>query len=226
MLVLMLGIVFLGFARTYFLAGVYHTHVRSLLIQVHGAVFTTWMLLLVVQTALVARRRVALHRKLGVFGAFLAVAMLCLGVTAATDSMSRGLTPPGFPFGAFSFYVIPMITIFTFAVLVAAAIWMRSNPAAHKRLILLATIALMGPAVARWPFAIMSRSPILPSLVVDVLVFLLAAFDVATLRRVHRATLLGGLFFMILQHGMVPLGTTPVWRSFAAFALHVWQSLH
>ena len=223
MAILMLGIVFLGFARTYFLAGVYHTHVRSVLIQVHGAVFTTWLLLLITQTALVTRRQIAIHRKLGVFGAFLIIAMVGLGITAATDSMARGFTPPGFPLGSLVFYAVPMITILTFAVLAGTAISMRSNSAAHKRLILLATITLMGPAVARWPFAIFIRAPFLVTLVLDLLVLLLAAFDLSTLGRIHRATLWAGLSLMVSQHLLIPVGMTPAWRSFAAFALRVWQ---
>ena len=225
MVILMIAIVFLGFARTYYLAGVFHTHVRSVLIEIHGAVFTAWMLLLVAQTALVSRRQIAIHRKLGVFGACLAAAMVGLGVAAATDSLSRGMTPPGFPFGPLSFYAIPMITIFTFAILAAAAICMRANGPAHKRLILLATISLMGPAISRWPFAIFTKSPIMTNLLLDLLVLLLVAFDFSTLRRIHRATLLGGLFFMVLSHMIVPIGITPAWRSFAALASRAWRGL-
>jgi hypothetical protein len=157
MVVVMMGMVFMGFARTYYLAPVYHNHVRSVLIHVHGAVFTTWMLLLATQALPVARRRIAIHRTLGIFGALLAAAMLGLGMAAATDSMARGLTSPGFPFDSLSFYAIPVISITTFATLVAVAMRMRSNGAAHKRLILLATIVLMGPAVARWLVAILAR---------------------------------------------------------------------
>ena len=119
--------VFLGFARTYYLAGVYHTHVRSVLIEVHGAVFTAWLLLLVVQTALVARRHISIHRNFGILGAFLAIAMLGLGVAAATDSLSRGFAPPGFPFDPLSFYAVPILNILVFAALTAAALWRRSN---------------------------------------------------------------------------------------------------
>jgi hypothetical protein len=224
--VLMLGMVFLGFARTYYLAGIYHTHVRSVLIEVHGAVFTSWLLLLVAQTALVARGNVAVHRRLGVFGALLIVAMVGLGIAAATDSMALGFTPPGFPLGSLVFYAVPIITVLTFAGLAGAAIAMRSNRMVHKRLILLATISLMGPAVSRWPFAIFTKLPFITPLVLDLLVLLLMAFDLSTLRRVHRVTLWAGLFLMVSQHLLIPIGMTPAWRAFAAFALRMWQALH
>jgi len=42
--------VLVGFARTYFLAGAFRAPVPNLLIHVHGAVFTLWIILFVSQT--------------------------------------------------------------------------------------------------------------------------------------------------------------------------------
>jgi hypothetical protein len=63
--------VFLGFARTFFLAPMYHYHLPNLLVAVHGVVFASWIALFALQTSLVAAGRVDLHRKLGAFGAVL-----------------------------------------------------------------------------------------------------------------------------------------------------------
>jgi hypothetical protein len=57
------------------------------------------------------------------------------------------------------------------------------------------------------------------------MVLLLTAFDGITLRRVHRATLWAGLFVMVSQHLLIPIGMTPAWRSFARLVLHAWQRL-
>ena len=54
---LILATVFLGFARTYYLAGIFHAPLPSLIIHLHGAAFTCWILLLVTQTSLVAAGR-------------------------------------------------------------------------------------------------------------------------------------------------------------------------
>jgi hypothetical protein len=54
----MLATVFVGFARTYYLAGVFHAPLPSLIIHLHGAAFSCWILLLVTQTSLVAAGRV------------------------------------------------------------------------------------------------------------------------------------------------------------------------
>jgi len=65
MAVLLLATVFFGFARTYYLAGVFRAPLPNLLVHIHGAVFSAWILLLIAQTSLVASGRVDLHRRLG-----------------------------------------------------------------------------------------------------------------------------------------------------------------
>ena len=153
--IFILGTVFLGFARTFYLAGIYHTHVPNLLIAVHGTVFTAWIVLLVVQTGLVAGRRIALHRTLGLFGAVLAASLWSFSVwRCGRTPLARGFAPPGFPFGPRVFYATPVFAMITFATLIGAGLWMRSNGPAHKRLVLLATLTLLPAAIGRWPFAI------------------------------------------------------------------------
>ena len=68
MAVLVLVTVFLGFARTYYLAGVFKADPLPPLLHVHGAVFSAWIVLLIVQVSLVAADRVDLHRRLGLMG--------------------------------------------------------------------------------------------------------------------------------------------------------------
>src|SRR5215468_7981998 len=70
--------VFIGFARTYYLSAYFGTTTTttggpfSTIVRLHAALFTTWVLLFVVQTSLVATRRVAVHRRLGLAVAVLA----------------------------------------------------------------------------------------------------------------------------------------------------------
>ena len=218
MVLLIVGTVFLGFARTYYLAPIYHTHVRNLLIGVHGAVFTAWIVLLVVQTTLVARGNIALHRRLGIFGAGLAVTMVGLGIAAATDSLALGFTPPRFPFGPVVFFSIPIFGMVKFAVLIFFAIWLRSNGPAHKRLVLLATIPLMVAPIGRWPFAFTRAHP---GFIVNLMLLSLVVFDLSTIRRIHRATLLGLLFLIVTGALTVPIARTAGWHKFATLALHV-----
>jgi hypothetical protein len=64
MALVMLATVFVGFAHTYYLAGVFHAPLPSLIIHLHGTVFSCWILLLVAQTSLVSAGRVDIHRRL------------------------------------------------------------------------------------------------------------------------------------------------------------------
>ncbi|MGA7360992.1 MAG: hypothetical protein WBW70_19215, partial [Candidatus Sulfotelmatobacter sp.] len=63
--ILILVTVFVGFARSYFLAGVFRAPLPNLLIHIHGAVFSSWIFLLITQTLLVSAGRVDIHRWLG-----------------------------------------------------------------------------------------------------------------------------------------------------------------
>src|SRR5579864_829596 len=90
---LMLATVFVGFAPTYYLAGVFNAPLPSTIIHIHGAVFSTWILLLVTQTSLVSAARVDIHKKLGVAAFMLACSMVVIGVVAATDRLAREPPP-------------------------------------------------------------------------------------------------------------------------------------
>ena len=94
MVLLIFATVFVGFARTYFLAGVFRAPLPNVLIHIHGAVFSAWILLLITQTALVSARRVDIHRKLGLAGFALACAMIVLGLLASANSLARNFAPP------------------------------------------------------------------------------------------------------------------------------------
>ena len=95
MAVVSLIAVLVGLARTYSLAGVFRAPLPNLLINIHGAVFTLWIVLFISQISLVALRRVDLHRRLGLLGFGLAVLMIVLGVLAASDRLVRHSGEPG-----------------------------------------------------------------------------------------------------------------------------------
>jgi hypothetical protein len=65
-----------------------------MLLHVHGAVFSLWVLLLITQTSLVAAKRVDVHRRLGLLGFGLACVMVVLGVLVASDQIARHAAQP------------------------------------------------------------------------------------------------------------------------------------
>jgi hypothetical protein len=224
MAVLILGTVFLGFARTYFLAGVFQAPLPSWVIHLHGAAFTAWILLLIVQTSLVSAGRVGVHRRLGMAGFALACLMVVLGAMAGTDLLRRD--GGGFGVNAKAFYAGTLGDMVIFGTLIFFAFRARFNPAAHKRLILIATITLMEAAINRWPFAVIERAPFMIDVFAYTFLLLLVAYDLWSMRAVHRATIWGGLFLVVMQQLELPIGKTAVWQNFATWALERAKSIH
>jgi hypothetical protein len=114
---------------------------------VHGTVFTVWMLLLTAQVLLVLRDRVAWHRRLGWFVAGWACLMAVMGPWAAIastlyDAKLHGPSPYGF-------ISVHVVDIGAFLILLAWGIALRKNPAAHKRMMILSTVALADPGFSR-----------------------------------------------------------------------------
>ena len=214
MALLMLATVFLGFARTYYLAGIFRAPLPSLIIHLHGAAFTGWILLLVTQTSLVSAGRVHIHRRLGIAGFLWACLMVILGVLAATDSLARNSGPPGRD--PKFFYIITLTDMLIFATLIFLAFRFRSSPATHKRLILVGTVALMIAAIARWPIW-NHRDPITAALTSYIFLLILLTYDLWSTRKVHRATIWAGTFLIFIQQIRIPVGKTAAWHSFATW---------
>jgi hypothetical protein len=215
MALLMLVTVFVGFARTYYLAGVFHAPLPSLIIHLHGAAFSCWMLLLVTQISLVSAGRVDLHRRLGIAGFLLACLMVILGVLAAIDSLVREAGPPGRD--PKFFFIVPISSMLIFGTLIFFAFRARSNSPAHKRLIFVATTALLTAAIVRWPFDIVHRRIPIAALFSCIFLLLLVAYDLWSTRKVHRATLWAGSFLIFVQEIRVPIGKTAAWHAFASW---------
>jgi hypothetical protein len=208
--------VFAGFAPTYYLRPYFNTAPLMPLLHLHGFVFTSWLVLFVTQTTLVAAHRTDVHRRLGVAGGVIAVLMVLLGVTTALVRAKQGATPlPGI--SPLSFLVVPLGDMFVFPILVGAGFYFRRRPDVHKRLMLLATISILAAAIARLPFAIMRAGPPAFFGLTDVFVLACVLYDLVTLRRVHRATALAGLFIVASQPLRLMLGGTHAWLSFAAW---------
>src|SRR5438094_5015876 len=84
MALLILVTVFVGFARSYFLAGMFRAQLPSVIIHIHGVVFSSWIFLLIAQTSLVSTGHVDIHRRLGIAGFGLACLMFIPGVMSVS----------------------------------------------------------------------------------------------------------------------------------------------
>ncbi len=213
MVVVLWATVLFGFSKTYYAAGMVKAPLPNLLIHIHGAAMTLWMVLLLVQTGLITVRKVAWHRALGLAGFGLAACLLVIGLLAATDMLRRGQSPPGTD--PKTFYIVPLTAILLFSSFVWLAYRARKQPAAHKRLILMGTIVLMDAAIGRWPVAILQAKPPLQDLVMLALLLLIVVYDLLSLHRVQRSTLWGTVVIMVVHVSRVPLAGSHAWQAFA-----------
>ncbi len=206
--------VFAGFAPTYYLRGVFDSPELTTLKHVHGLVMTAWFALFLVQVRLVATGRVQMHRKLGVAGAALAVLVIFVGTSLGIASARAGAAPAGLP--PLVFLVLPLGEMVAFGGLVAAAVFLRKRGAWHKRLMLLASIAMLSPALARLPFDFVRAGgpPVFFGLT-DAIILGCIAFDTVRNRRLHPAFAAGLAFIVVVQFGRLALSQTPQWMAFA-----------
>jgi hypothetical protein len=208
--------VFAGFSRTYFLKLHYGTPALSLLLHIHGVVFSAWVLLFAAQTTLVAARRTDLHRRLGVAGAVLAGMLLVLGTTTAILRVRGGSAPiPGV--SGLAFLAVPLFDMVVFAILAGSGLALRGRLETHKRLMTLATVALMSAPLARLPWVFRAGPPAFFGLT-DLFIVAMLVYDLATRRRVHLATVWGGLVLVASQPLRLMISGTAAWTAFAAWA--------
>jgi hypothetical protein len=172
------------------------------------------VLLFVVQTALVANRRGALHRRLGVAGGVLAAAMIVVGTRTASEAARRGAPPIGID--PLAFMAIPMFDMVVFATLITLALVNRRRKESHKRLMLLAYVALVTAAIARIG-GLSARGPIVFFGLSFLFVVCAALYDFVTRRQVHRVYLWGGAFIFIMVPVRLAISGTAAWHRFAAF---------
>ena len=213
-----------GFARSYYLAPWFETPQGTpeitLLLHVHGAAATAWLVLMVVQPLLIAGKNRRLHRKLGWFGLAVAVAVVVLGNLAAIAAIHVGFIGLGDPH---VFYAVPFFAINSFAVAAFFGFLWRERAETHKRLMLLANVGLINAAVARLPLALVQGGApftftFLPDLVI------LAGFldDWRTRGRVHRVWIWGGLAMVAAQILMFPVMGSGAWMAFAQTMAGFW----
>lgn len=208
-------IVLAGFARTYYLKPFFNTpDLPNRIVQLHGIVMTAWVLLFIVQISLVATRRVRVHQRLGIAGGVLAALVVVVGVFTALYAAAREVTPGPSPL---AFLVVPLGDMVTFSVLIGLALYFRRKPQVHKRLMLLAAIGLLTPAIARIPFSfIYTGGPLAFFGLTDLVLIAFVAYDTFKHRRLHPVFLWGSIFIIALQPVRLLLAGTSAWMNFAA----------
>jgi hypothetical protein len=153
MSLLIAGIVVWGFSHTVD-AALFHAAVpRPLLLWVHGAAFSAWVVFYILQSLLVRTRNVRIHRTLGWFGTALGAGMVILGIVIAIIMGHFDIYTLHQPMVAIeTFLAIPFYDMLAFGTLLGLAIYWRRKPELHRRLLFLATCSLLDAAFGRIDF--------------------------------------------------------------------------
>ena len=223
-------IAFGGFAPTYWLQLAPGTFVGSPLLHLHGWLFSAWTFYFVAQTTFVAMGRLERHRTWGLAGISLATAMVLVGFAAADEVLTRRLAA-GFGDRARAFHIVSTSMAALFGAFVVAAIVLVRRPEVHKRLMLLATISILPPAIARVFYAVnvgmgaglrpglagprTVESVLLSALLADLLIVAAMTYDWRKRGRIHPAYLMGGGIIVAVQLLRAPLSKTQWWYSIA-----------
>jgi hypothetical protein len=205
--------VFAGFAPTFYLRGSFtQTRPMSVLLHIHGTVFSAWVSFFLVQTLLIERGSRRLHQRLGWIGAGIAAAMVILVTAAVIEQLRRvnGFPPPPLALA------LSVFDIIVFAVLVGAALSYRKRPDWHKRFMLSATIVLLGAPMFRFiihfvGISDMARVSIVSTLLVDAFFLPCFAYDLLTRRRIHPAYLVALALIVLDQAAQATVVSWAPW---------------
>jgi hypothetical protein len=159
---------------------------RPVLLWIHGAAFSGWMVFFILQSALVRVRKVSVHRTLGWFGAALGAMMVTLGAVTAVvmgrfDALQLHQPDP-------AFLSIPFFDITSFGTLLGLAIVWRTKPEMHRRFLVLATCCLLSAPLGRFDY-LFNHS--LFYVCLDVVMLFGVARDLIVDRRVNKVYLYG-----------------------------------
>lgn len=185
-------------------------------VHVHAVVFTSWIVLYVVQNWLVVDgHNIMLHRRLGWLGAGIATIMVPLGIAATMMAVARGSIAGIFPLGLF--LVMDVLGILGFAALSFAAIRLRNHAGWHKRLMLCGTVLVIAPGIGRLvgPLPLGDFTPFALFGAIMLYILIGIAFDLIVLRRIHPAYWWGAGTVALLQLMTGPIGFSPPVVAFA-----------
>lgn len=210
-------IVFVGFFPSFqsMKAGTLEVH---WLTHIHSVIMTSWILLYLTQTILAATGNLKIHRRLGLLSFLLAVCVFIVMLLVSFHILIAN-HPPENSF-LFDLLLIDFFEILCFALFFTWGMLLRKkNPGADKRLLTLATIVLLLAAVDR-----IQRNNSFPSLgmeypaysfiYMDALLIPVFLYDLITLKRAHKLTLLGTAIVVFFQIAVSNVYGSSSWHKF------------
>jgi len=149
MAILFLVLTFVGFAPTFFLRALYVDQPLSIRFHIHGFFSASWVFIFLLQTFLIANGKINFHQRIGILGAVTASGVLLSGL-AILYYLVAGYPANGWELGQISGLVWGNIAVLIcYSIFVSFGIAFRARPQIHKRLMLFATLSIMGQPLTR-----------------------------------------------------------------------------
>jgi hypothetical protein len=206
-----------GFAKTYYFRIFFDNPPLAQAEHLHGLIATVWIALHYTQARLVAAHRVDLHRRLGILGACVAGLLAVQVIAMAIANAAAGHAPPGRD--PLQFLAVPLGTTTMFVLFVGSALALRRQREWHKRLMLLATMTLLVPAMGRLDSQVMAPLGLPRLVLAPAVTFAFVAWawvhDWRRLGRVHPAFILGGIALLVSLPLRRWIGFTDAWLPIA-----------
>ena len=209
-------IVFSGFWPSYFESAIVGAVDHPTIIHIHAVIYVGWLMLFLAQTWFAATGQIALHKKIGNWAIYYGVLVILAGwmvtfgifyIRVQADLLAQTQT-------AF-FSVGPPLDMIVFMPFFAAAVYFRKVPELHKRLMIVATTALLIAAVARMWFWGTPRPYFLEYLVWTSPILIAMVHDFVKRRIVH-PVYVAGLIVIALESSAVRrvINGTDTWLAF------------
>jgi uncharacterized membrane protein YozB (DUF420 family) len=226
---ILLLLVVAGFVPTLYARPLFDVPSIPLYLYLHGIVLSGWFAWFLAQSLLISAGAVANHRRIGMWGAVFGVLVVAAALMATLGGVSRatsrgfdldadasvfGIGVSGVTVNAFLSGVVwaNFGSALCFAILLTVAVVLRRRPESHKRLMLLASISIIGPAlarIARWSVFGGEQGPFIP-VVFWSLLLLVAGHDLWSRKRLHATTASGILFIGIVDQGAGVVGRSDI----------------
>lgn len=190
---ILLGIVLIGFGRTFYLRSLFFTQPLPVALLLHGVALTCWYGIVALQGLMILKGQRRWHVRIAWLVIPAVVCVILSGIQVNLNvarEISSARSPENmFVWGNF-------MSLLSFLTLVIMGVILRHRFVAHHRYILFASIAIIGPAFARfafWPAIGLGLvfAPILAIAGMIALILIAVAYDFAIFKRIQRATLAG-----------------------------------
>ena len=207
-------IAIVGFLKTFFIPSVTGTFEAPPVIYIHGGFLFLWTVFFVLQTVLIKKKKIKYHMLLGFWSLALVAGVMVSTMATGVYVMKRDIAL-GLGEIATSGLVGTFTTPIVFAIFVSAGIYYRKKPEIHKRLMLLATIAIIWPAFFRFRHyfpSVPNPELVFGFLLPNCMILLAMLWEKVTVKRIHPVYLTAGLALFIENFTENYFFDSPGWR--------------